>query len=42
MEGIRYAIHVLHYRSIGKRRPERPQKRLLGYSCEAEAGHLFA
>jgi len=33
----------LYYRSVGRRRPERPLKRLLdGYNREAETGHLLS
>jgi hypothetical protein len=43
IEGLSYPKQILDYRSIGRRRPGRPLKRLLdGYSGETETGHLLA
>jgi hypothetical protein len=41
MEDIGYPEQLLDYRSIDRRRPGRPLKRLLdGYNREAETSHL--
>jgi len=42
-EDIRYSNQLLDYRSIGRRGPGWPLKRLLdGYNREVELGHLLA